>query len=788
MRLVHFSTKERKVIKQTKRFYFSLTAFIFFVVANGLGATTQLDIPIRAAGYGTAFYEETARLYEKTHPDIKINIYGSPRIDDQISVQIMDGKLPDAASAPYVLWPQLIRSGQVLDLTPYLKQKNWEGDEVWENTFFPGTLDVWRVDNRVGGLPVSMACWTIFYNKALFREHNWEPAKTWDEFYVLCDKIKAAGVAPISIPGVSWLYADAFFRYAYYNLVGAQGWKEMLDLKPGARTASPYIRAAEVEQTVISRYAMRGWQGETHTGAEQSFLLGRSAMTVSGSWLVNEMEGKLSNTFELGIMNFPLFKDGVTDPSAVHIGSDCFFVFNTGNPDRVQKTIEFLKFLTSKERATAFVREMNSPVSVKGVALSSYSQRMQETATLILNAKEAFAMPSTMMLSAEVRQVIVDLNSKLGSQTITPEQYGASLEAAASIDRNVKANPTHIEYRHTSLGVLLITVVGIIVSGLLMLTVSKKFKQTAQNETQKQDAYFNALNTKAGLFFIGPAFLVYAIFLLIPALISFSWSFTRWSGVGAKTFVGLFNFKWLLFESDTFWLALKNNGFLMVVPFVVVVPLALGCAALLHYGVYGKSFFRTVFLFPNLLGGIAASLLWLTAYQPHGGLVNATLVALGKLIHSKTLTDFDGFPWLAPQYLYTSLIPIYIWMACGFNLILYLAAMEGIDGQLYEAAELEGVSKVKQFFSITLPLIKEVIIISVIFLVIGGLNAFEMVWLLTSQAPGASSHTLGTFLVSSMFNDFEIGRASALAVILFILVASVSALVMRSFKRSNNDA
>ena len=114
--------------------------------------------------------------------------------------------------------------------------------------------------------------------------------------------------------------------------------------------------------------------------------------------------------------------------------------------------------------------------------------------------------------------------------------------------------------------------------------------------------------------------------------------------------------------------------------------------------------------------------------------------------------------------------------------------MEGIDGQLYEAAELEGVSKVKQFFSITLPLIKEVIIISVIFLVIGGLNAFEMVWLLTSQAPGASSHTLGTFLVSSMFNDFEIGRASALAVILFILVASVSALVMRSFKRSNNDA
>jgi len=221
----------------------------------------------------------------------------------------------------------------------------------------------------------------------------------------------------------------------------------------------------------------------------------------------------------------------------------------------------------------------------------------------------------------------------------------------------------------------------------------------------------------------------------------------------------------------------------MVVPAAIVVPLALLCAALIHRGVWGAGFFRAVFLFPNLLGGIAATLLWLGAYEPHGGLVNAGLAGLGRGLHVEWLRSFDGFPWLAPDHLYVALIPIYIWMACGFNLILYLAAMEGIDPQLYEAAELDGASAWRQFFTITLPLIREAILISAVFLVIAGLNAFEMIWLLTSQSPTTESHTLGTMLVTTMFKNFEIGRAAALAVMLFLLVFAGSMVVWRTLRR-----
>ena len=101
-----------------------------------------------------------------------------------------------------------------------------------------------------------------------------------------------------------------------------------------------------------------------------------------------------------------------------------------------------------------------------------------------------------------------------------------------------------------------------------------------------------------------------------------------------------------------FWLALRNNLFLMLVPAAVVVPLALLFAVLIHRGVWGAGMFRVVFLFPNLLGGIAATLLWLNAYEPHGGLVNASLVALGRALDVDWLRGFDGFPWLAQSHLY----------------------------------------------------------------------------------------------------------------------------------------
>ena len=129
-----------------------------------------------------------------------------------------------------------------------------------------------------------------------------------------------------------------------------------------------------------------GWEGETAQGAELLFLQGRAAMTVSGSWFFNEMAGKIPAGFDVGTMNFPVFDGSPADPTTIQTGSDCFFVFNTGDSVREGLTVDFLRFLTSRARAEAFVRETDAPVAVRGVPLSAYSARMRDTAAMIAGA------------------------------------------------------------------------------------------------------------------------------------------------------------------------------------------------------------------------------------------------------------------------------------------------------------------------------------------------------------------------------------------------------------------
>jgi ABC-type sugar transport system permease subunit/ABC-type glycerol-3-phosphate transport system substrate-binding protein len=756
---------------------------LFFLLVLPLRAV-ELDIPVFYGGYGLAFYEETARLFEAERPGVKVNLYGDPRVTDRVRIRIVTGDLPDAIFPRDLLIPALARAGKIRDLTPYLDGPNWEGDARWGDSFLPGALNSWRIDGGVYGVPLGYSCWTVFYNQAMFREHGWTEPRTWDEFFALCDKIKAAGIAPVSLTGIYGNYPDAFLRSAYFNLAGGSGWRDLNDMAPGARTDPRYVRAAGVLQRITRDYTLKGWEGATHTAAQLGFLEGRAAMVVSGSWMIQEMKGKIPVGFELGVMNFPVFADGTADASAIQSSADCFFLFATGDPERERLTVDFLRFMTSRSRAEAFVRGNDAPVAVRGVPLAAYSPQMQRTVEMITAAKDGFNMPQVMLQTPALRQALTDGRLALMTGRSTPEQFAQSVEDAAALDRRRNAEPDHIEYRHLTAGWALI-------AGLAALGAWAGWRAWKKRLAAVRPATASShgrLRPPQALGFVGPAFLLYALLVLGPGLVAFGWAFTRWDGLSERTWAGWFNFKWLLFENDGFWFALGNNLYLMLVPAVVVLPLALLFAFLLHRGIWGAKVFRAVFLFPNLLGGIAATLLWLNAYEPRGGLVNAGLTVLGRLLHNDWLLSFDSHPWLSAANLYGALIPIYIWMACGFNLILFLAAMEGIDQQLYEAAEMDGVPVWRQFFSLTLPLIWDVVLVAAVFIVIGGLNAFEMVWLLTSQDPGTSVHTLGTLMVTSMFKDFQVGRATAIAVVLFILVMAGSVFVLRGLKRERTES
>ena len=125
-----------------------------------------------------------------------VHVYGDPRIQDQVRIRIIDGDLPDAAWVAYILWPALIRAGKLADLRPYLAGPNWDGDARWGDTFQAGALDSWRIGGGVYGLPFGYGCWSLFYNRGLFREHGWAEPRTWDEFFALCDQDPGRGDSP----------------------------------------------------------------------------------------------------------------------------------------------------------------------------------------------------------------------------------------------------------------------------------------------------------------------------------------------------------------------------------------------------------------------------------------------------------------------------------------------------------------------------------------------------------------------------------------------------------------
>lgn len=773
------------------------------IVEPGEAASFTLDIPMLVAGYGAEFFEETAREFEKLRPGVRVHLYGDPRINDKVRTRVMAGDWPDATDA-VLLYPRLIEGGRILDLAPYLDGPNWEGDARWRDTFRAGVLERWSAKTdgaketdtagrAVYGLPFAHALWTLFYDKALFRRHGWTPPRTWDEFFVLCEQMEQAGVTPLSLPGVTMRYGDALMRAAHYNLAGPEGYAAYHAMAPGARTDPRFVRAAEVLRRTATRHLVRGWEGMTHTSAQLAFLEGHCAMTLSGSWFANEMRGRLPEGFELGAMNLPVFADGITPTDTVQAQSGYYFLFRHEDAARTRATVDFFRFLTSRERVRRFATMADAPVALRAAGPADYSPRMQDTAALLAREPAVFdAAPATGSAGqATLAQALTEARYQLMTGRISAEEFGARLEAAAGAERARAADPDHVEKRHpgaaAALLVLLVAVVGWLAWPRRRAGVGAGGGAGGGREPE----HFARLPSRFGAGFVGPALGLYAAFVLLPGLAAFGWALIRWDGFGEWSWAGAGNFRWLLLESDVFWNALRNNVFLMTVPPLVVVPVALGMAAFIHRGGRGAGFFRVVLLFPNLLGGIAAALIWLAAYEPTSGFVNATLVAAGDLtdtlggprVVENWMHAFHGRAWLSQENLYWSLVPIYLWMACGFNLVLYLAAMQGVPPELYEAAELDGASPARQFFCITLPLIREVLVISAVFLVIGGLNAFELVWLLTAQDPTAGVHTLGTFMVGTLFTEFQVGRAAAIAVVLFALVLVASLAVMRLTRR-----
>jgi multiple sugar transport system permease protein len=276
-----------------------------------------------------------------------------------------------------------------------------------------------------------------------------------------------------------------------------------------------------------------------------------------------------------------------------------------------------------------------------------------------------------------------------------------------------------------------------------------------------------ARNLFTGLAFCLPWIIGFTTFTLYPVLASLYYSFCDYSVLEPAIWTGGENFHRLAHD-EMFWLSLKNTfiyaGFSLPLGMVTALSLAL----LLNCRVRGTAIFRTIFYLPSVVPAIASAMLWLWILNPTFGLLN---LAIGPFFHL-----FGSTPpgWLAdPAWAKPALILMSAW-SVGNSMIIYLAGLQDVPEALYESAEIDGANKWQQFWHITLPMIMPVVYFNLVMGIIGSLQVFTQVFIMTGGTegqPAQSTLFYATYLFSTAFYDFRMGYASAMAWVLFCIIA-----------------
>ena len=275
--------------------------------------------------------------------------------------------------------------------------------------------------------------------------------------------------------------------------------------------------------------------------------------------------------------------------------------------------------------------------------------------------------------------------------------------------------------------------------------------------------------TLTGYLFVAPMLIGVSVLTIVPILMSFMLSFTEWNfllGFKQIRFVGMDNFKRLLAD-ETFWHSFQNNLiFIFVVPVTLAVSLAL--AVIINRYVYFKDFFKIVYFMPYISSVVAVAIVWQVLFHPSYGPVNSFLMSIGMENPPKWIADV--------HYALPSVMMIMVWINIGYNLIIYIAGLQSIPQELYEAADIDGAKPWQKFRFITLPLLSPSTFFLLITGIIGTFKVFDLIQVLTKGGPAGSTSVVVYYLYETAFVNLKMSYASTMALFLFFAILIITAL------------
>ena len=277
----------------------------------------------------------------------------------------------------------------------------------------------------------------------------------------------------------------------------------------------------------------------------------------------------------------------------------------------------------------------------------------------------------------------------------------------------------------------------------------------------------------AGLVLASPALLIFTVFMFVPIVLTFWYSLHKYSGFGTMTYIDVENYQ-VIIKDATFWKSLLNTVVFTGISVPLSIALGLGAAMLLNKAMPGRTLFRALVYVPVVVSGVASGVIFLRLFDPLLGILNQIATSIGL-----PTVDWQGNGTAA----LASIIIVTTWQGIGFGMVVYLAGLQGIPREMYEAAAVDGATGWKCFRRITWPLLGPTTFFLVTYSIILSFQVFDVVYVLTRGGPGTSTTFLVQYAYDQGFNQRRQGYAAAIGVIIYVIVLTLTILQWRLSRR-----
>lgn len=760
--------------------------------------------------------EARVKEFERRHPNIEVSVLsmGAGGMNPQKLMTAIVGSVPpDVVQQDRFTIGDWASRETFVPLDSYLARDKDKPDGIRESDFFHACWAEATYTNPLNksqgvyAIPYSTDDRALFYNKELFRQNREvfaekgmldekgepRPPKTWEELEYLAPKLTSKNPdGTYQRIGFIPNYGNCFlYIYSWANdgqFMSPDGRTCTMSAKPNAEALEYMTR---IYDTLGGVTAVSAFQSGFQANELDPFLTGRVAMKIDGNWVVNSI-ARYKPDLDFAVAPAPVpaarlkregrFKD-VPDDYVTWAGGFSFVI--PKGAKHPEEAWEFMKWMVSPDAALvdaaaqkaynltkerAYVptiwanKRCNEAVFAKFAPESPRLRTAMDTFSGLMN--HARYRPVTFVGQRLWDEHVRAFDNATHHETTGMTPQKALEEGSKVVQRELDMVFDSAQFKplDNRIGVTLGAIAGVI---LLSLIVGMAIRVSRLRRNSRDEAV-------AGYFFVAPWLVGFVVLTAGPILVSLFLSFCQYDVLHPPKYVGLNNFSDLL-GRDSYYLktSLKNALYIAAIGIPLGITTSLAVAMLLNSKVKGMSFYRTFFYMPSIVPVVASALLWtwILNGDPNRGLLNSVWKAsLGQWFGWGAPGWFGAAEWAKPGLILQGL-----WGA-GSGMILWLAGLQGISPQLYEAADLDGAGWLAKFRNVTLPMLSPYIFFNLIMGTIGALQEFERVYVLAGGDPSAPIGPVDSLLVpvyylfKNAFQYFKMGYASALAWILFVLI------------------